>query len=239
MTKKVTHFCCQAFSDWSYASFCTLTSSILHNFHKILETDSNPTLKCKKSEKLYNADQGTKSHTVVMQCKWGFAIQVSQHKIFYAKKVTHLCWHASSHWSYASFCTISSFILHDFYGILETDSNLMRKYKKSEKLYNADWGIKDHMQCKWGFAIQMSQNKIFSCNYAKKVTHLCCQALSVWSYASFCTFTSSILHNFYRILETDSNPMQKYKIWKAIQWGSRHKKSFVLQNLICTAYESK
>ena len=115
--KKVTHLCCQAFSDWSYASFCTLTSSILHNFYKILETDSNPMQKDKKSEKLYNADQGTKSHTVVMQCKWGFAIQISQHKIFYAKKVTHLCWHASSHWSYASFCTFSSFILHDFYGI--------------------------------------------------------------------------------------------------------------------------
>ena len=103
-----------------------------------------------------------------MQCKWGFAIQMSQHKIFYAKKVTHLCCHSSSHWSYASFCTFSSSILHDFYGILETDSNLMQKYKKSEKLYNADWGIKSHMQCKWGFAIQMSQNKIFSCNYDKK-----------------------------------------------------------------------
>ena len=98
-----------------------------------------------RSEKLYNLDPGIKSH---MQCKWDFAIQMSQHKIFYAKKVTHLCCQSSSRWSYPSFCTFSSSILHDFYGILETDSNLMRKYKKSQKLYNADWGIKSHMQCK-------------------------------------------------------------------------------------------
>ena len=163
-----------------------------------------------------------------MQCKWGFAIQMSQHKIFYAKKVTHLCCHSSSHWSYASFCTFSSSILHDFHGILETDSNLMRKYKKSEKLYNANWGIKSHMQCKWGFAIQMSQNNIFSCDYAKKMTHLCCQALSDWSYASLCTLTSSILHNFYKILETNSNPKQKYKKSEKL-CGSRHKKSYAEQ----------
>ena len=104
---------------------------------------------------------------------------------------------------------------------------------RSEKLYNGDPGIKSHMQCKWGFAIQMSQNKIFSFNYAKKVTHFCCQALSVWSYASFCTLTTSILYNFFRILETDSNPMQKYKIWKAMQWGSRHKKSYAVQMRFC------
>ena len=62
--KKGTHLCCQALSDRSYASLCTLTSSILHNFYKILETDSNPTKKYKKSEKLYNADLGIRSHTV-------------------------------------------------------------------------------------------------------------------------------------------------------------------------------
>ena len=110
---------------------------------------------------------------------------------------------------------------------------------RSEKLCNGDPGIKSHMQCKWGFAIQMSQNNIFSCDSAKKVTHLCCQAFSDWSYASFCTLTSSILHNFYKILETDSNPMQKYKIWKAMQWGSRHKKSYAVQMRFCNTNESK
>ena len=70
--KKVTHLCCQALSDGSYASLGTLTSSILHNFHKILETNSNPTQKYKKSEKLYNADQGKKSHTVVYAVQMRF-----------------------------------------------------------------------------------------------------------------------------------------------------------------------
>ena len=103
-----------------------------------------------------------------MQCKWGFAIQMSQNKIFscnYAIKMTHLCYQALSDWSYASFCTLTSSILHNFYKILETNSNEMQKYKKSEKLYNVDWSIKSHMQSKWGFAIRMSQHNIF---YAKR-----------------------------------------------------------------------
>ena len=87
--KKLTHLCCQALSDRSYASFCTLTSSILHKFYRILETDSNPTQKYKKSKELYNSDRGIKSHDI--QCKSGFAIQMSQNKIFYAKKVTDFC----------------------------------------------------------------------------------------------------------------------------------------------------
>ena len=89
------------------------------------------------------------------------------------------------------------------------------------------------MQWKWGFAIQMSQTKIF---YAKKVTHLCFQALSDSSYASFCALSSSILHNFYKILETDSNLTQKYKkyIWKTRQCGSRHEKSY---NGVCSGNE--
>ena len=70
--KKVTHLCCQALSDWSYASLCPLTSFILHNFYKILETDSNPMQKYKKSEKLYNADEGKKCHTVVYAVQMRF-----------------------------------------------------------------------------------------------------------------------------------------------------------------------
>ena len=70
--KKVTHLCSQALSDQSYASLSTVTSSILHNFYKILETDSNLIQKYKKSEKLYNADQGAKSHTVVYAVQMRF-----------------------------------------------------------------------------------------------------------------------------------------------------------------------
>ena len=132
------------------------------------------------------------------------------------------------------FCTFSSSILHDFHRILETDSNPMRKYKKSEKLHNADWGIKSHMQCKW------VKIKYILVIMPKKVTHLCCQALSDWSYASLCTLTSSMSHNFYRILETDSNPTQKYKESEKLYNVDRGiKKSYAVQMRFCNTNESK
>ena len=55
----------------------------------------------------------------------------------------------------------------DFYGILETVSNLMRKYKKSEKLYNADQGTKSHTVV---YAVQMR-----FCNTNESKLNILCQ----------------------------------------------------------------
>ena len=68
------------------------------------------------------------------------------------------------------------------------------------------------MQCKLGFAVKTSQNKIIFVIMPKMWLLICTARLYLTDHnASFCTLTLSILDNFHRILVTDSLPMRKDK----------------------------